>query len=101
MKLSEGMKLVDQQWVRKKKGYRVHFQKIVAGSLVTDYVPGLDNQIMDSDVAAWRFARKLSLSGAGQNLAEEEHLLNLWVVDDLGERVKHYGTYKFEVYNPL
>ena len=101
MKLSEGMKIVDQKWVRKKKGYRVHFQKMTDGSLETNYVPGLDNKMLDSDVTTWRFARKLALSGEGQDLAEEERLVNIYVVDDLGEQVKHYGTYTFEVYNPL
>jgi hypothetical protein len=93
MKVNEALKLIDQGWVRKPKGFRVHFQKKVNSEWVTEYVPGEGEALLESDVVAWRLAWKLSQAGKS-NTSEinEGDIINIYVVDDLGNRVKFYGT---------
>jgi len=50
MKVAKSLKMLDQKWVRKPKGYRVCFQQKVDSELVTDYCPELDDAPLDSDV---------------------------------------------------
>ena len=40
MKVSESLKIIDEGWVKKPKGFRVHFQKRVGSEWITDYAPG-------------------------------------------------------------
>ena len=101
MKVSELLKVVDQGWVKKPKGFRVHFQQITDEGPVTDYVPGENESLFDSDVVAWRSAWKLL------QVAESDHpemgdgkLVNIYVVDDSGNKVKNYATNQYEVFNP-
>jgi len=101
MKVGESLKLVDKKWVRKAKGYRVCFQQKVDSELVTEYCPGSDDKPLDSDVTTWRLAWKLAVSTQteGDDIAEDE-MVNVHVVDDLGDPVIYYATNKAEVYNP-
>ena len=101
MKVGESLKIVDQDWVRKTKGYRVCFQKIVNSELVTDFCPAQDNKPLDSYVTTWRLAWKLAVSTQteGNDIVEDE-LVNIYVVDDLGNPIKYYATNKTEVLNP-
>jgi len=101
MKVGESLKLVDKKWVRKAKGYRVCFQQKVGSELVTDYCPEPDAKPLDSDVTTWRLAWKLAASTQteGDDIAEDE-LVNVHVVDDLGDPVIYYATNKTEVLNP-
>jgi hypothetical protein len=62
MKTKDALKITDEGWVKKRKGFRVHFQKMVNAELITDYVPPEEAKPLDSDVVAWRFAWKLSES---------------------------------------
>ena len=39
MKTKEALKIIDERWVKKRKGFRVHFQKMVNAELKTDYIP--------------------------------------------------------------
>ena len=98
MKVSEAINIIDEGWVRKPKGYRVHFQKMVGSELVADYVPGEENAPLDSDVAAWRLAWKLSqTTQADVSEISEGDIVNIYVVDDLGNPVKFYGTNQLQV----
>ncbi len=100
MKISESLKVFDAGWVRKSKGYRVHFQKKVDNEFITDHVPNLEDNPVDSDVVAWRIAWKLyqtTKSGAAEN--SEPEFVNIYVVDDLGSPVKFYVTNQLKVYN--
>jgi len=101
MKVAKSLQMLDQKWVRKPKGYRVCFQQKVDSELVTDYCPELDDAPLDSDVTTWRHAWKQAFSTQtdGDDIAEDE-LVNVYVVDDLGDPIKYYATNKTEVLNP-
>ncbi len=100
MKISESLKIFDAGWVRKSKGYRVHFQKKVDNEFITDHVPNLKGNPLDSDVVAWRVAWKLYQT-TKSDMAEnsEPEFVNIYVVDDLGNPVKFYVTNQLKVYN--
>lgn len=96
MKISELLKVVDEGWVRKPKGFRVRFQTRIDGTWVTDTMPGEGENLLDSDVVAWRSAWKLwqaAKSGVGE-------YVNITVVDDRGEPVSYYATGRLDVFNP-
>ena len=96
MKVSEMLKLTDDNWIQKPAGFRVRFQKREGGQWVNEYMPGLEDPPLESDVTAWRSAWKLfqaSRPGEGE-------LINLTVVDDQDEPVPNYANGKFETYNP-
>ena len=101
MKVKEAVKIVDKSWIRKPKGFRVRLQKRIDSQWVTEYVPGEEQKPMDSDVVAWRLAWKLAVSTQteGDDIGEDE-LVNLYVVDDLGNPINYYATNKTEVLNP-
>jgi len=60
MKISEALKVIDDGWVKKPEGFRVHFQKQEDSEWVTEYSPGEKQKALDSDVVAWRLAWKLA-----------------------------------------
>lgn len=95
MKITELLKITDEKWVRKAQGYRVRFQKRERDKWVVDYMPGLEDPPLLSDVVAWRSAWKLlksSRPGDGE-------FVNLTVVDDRDEPVRYYANGRFEVFN--
>ncbi|GEM_PF-398279 len=96
MKISELLKVTDDGWVRKPKGFRVRFQTRKDGAWLTDTMPGENESLLDSDVVAWRSAWKL-LQAADSGIGE---YVNITVVDDRGEPVRCYATGDFDVYNP-
>jgi hypothetical protein len=102
MKIAEVLKVIDQGWVQKPAGFRVHFQKKTDLEIITDFVPGTDDAPFDSDVTAWRTAWKLYQS------TQSEHpdfgqgkLINIYVVDAAGNPVKYYATNRYEVFKPI
>jgi hypothetical protein len=101
MKVGESLKIVDKNWTRKAKAFRVHFQKKVDSELVTDYCPELEASPLDSDVTTWRLAWKLAVSTQtdGDDIGKDE-LVNIRVLDDQGDPVIYYATNKAEVLNP-
>jgi hypothetical protein len=101
MKMKEAVKIIDEQWIRKPKGFRVHFQKRVDADLVTDHVPDMEDKPMDSDVVAWRLAWKLAqILEKAEDVKETGVFYNIYVVDDLGDPVDFYGTGRSQVFNP-
>ncbi len=100
MKIAESLKIIDAGWIRKNKGYRVHFQKKVDNEFIADHVPDLEGNLLDSDVAAWRLAWKLYQT-TKSDIAEnsEPEFVNIYVVNDLGNPVKFYVTNQLKVYN--
>jgi hypothetical protein len=101
MKTAEAMKIVDAGWVRKRKGFRVCFQKMEDSKLVTDYVPATEDAPFPSDVVAWRLAWKLSEATKSENREiQDGDIVNIHVVDDQGNRIVFYGTNDFEIYKP-
>lgn len=101
MKLAKGMKLIADGWIIKPKGFRVRFQQLVEGELVTGYSPGLEDKPLDSDVTTWRYAWKLAkATQPGSDPISAEELVNVTVVDDKDAVVKYYATGKPEIFNP-
>jgi len=101
MKLAKGMKIIAEGWVVKPKGFRVRFQQLVDGELVTEYSPGLEDNPLDSDVTTWRYAWKMFKA----TQAEEETILpgefiNVTVVDEKDNVINYYVTGKTEIFNP-
>jgi hypothetical protein len=100
MKIKEALDIIDEGWVKKSKGFRVHFQKLVNSEVVTDYAPGVDEDPLDSDVAAWRLAWKLSqVAQSEKPEISTSAMVNIYVVDDLGNPVAYYATNQPKVYN--
>ena len=100
MKTKDALKFIDEGWIRKPKGFRVHFQKKVNSDLITDYIPDEDVKPLESDVVTWRLAWKLSEVTKSDNpeMADGE-MVNIYVVDDLGNPIPFYGTNEFEILN--
>ncbi len=100
MNVNEALKVIDGGWVRKPKGFRVHFQKYVNSEWVTEYSPGEKEKALNSDVVAWRLAWKLSeATKSDKTEIGEGDLVNIYVVDDLGHPIKYYALNQFEVFN--
>ncbi len=101
MKLAEGLKRIAEGWIIKPKGYRVRFQQLVEGELVTEYSPGLEDKPLDSDVTTWRYAWKLAkATQPGSGILSPGELVNVTVVDDQDTMVNYYATGKLEILNP-
>lgn len=100
MKINDALKIIDAGWVRKPQGFRVHFQKLAGSETMTDYVPGIDKEPLDSDVVAWRLAWKLSQT-TKPDISEisDGDIVNIYVVDDLGNPVRFYGTNELTILN--
>jgi hypothetical protein len=97
MKISDMLKVVDKNWVRKPKGFRVRFQRLDGSRWVTDYMPDPVDGPLESAVVAWRSAWKLQQASR----QGEEEFANLTVVDDLDNPVRYYATGHHEVFNPM
>ena len=67
MKIGQALKVIDNGWVKKNKGYRVRYQRQTDSGLATEHTPDLDDAPLDSDVAAWRTAWKLLQSTQSEN----------------------------------
>ena len=102
MKLSEAVKIINEGWVRKRKGFRVHFQKKTGIEFITDYVPEEHQKPLESEVAAWRLAWKLyEATKSNDSEIGEGEVVNIYVVDEQGNPVKFYATNEPKVYNAL
>ena len=100
MQISEGLKIIQAGWVPKPKGFRVKYQKLVDGQLVTELSPPEESALLNSDVTAWRYAWKLFMTTRSDTAdIREEELVNIHVVNDADEKVKYYATNDYEVFN--
>ena len=100
MKTKDALKITDEGWVKKRKGFRVRFQKMVNAELKTDYVPPEEAKPLDSDVVAWRFAWKLSKSTkTDRPEISDGDMINIYVVDEEGNPINYYATNKPEIFN--
>lgn len=100
MKIGKALKVIDEGWVQKDKGYRVRYQRKTESGVETEHTPGLDDAPLDSDVSAWRTAWKLYQ--ATQNVNSEfgeGKMINIVVVNDSDELVRYYKTNDVKVYN--
>jgi hypothetical protein len=102
MNIKKLLKVVDKGWIRKPKGFRVHFQKMVDARLITEYLPDPDDAPFQSDVVAWRSAWKLwQATKNGNDEIKEGDIVNIYVIDDAGNPVKYYVTHQFKVYRQV
>jgi len=100
MKIAEGLKIIEAGRIRKPKGFRVKYQKLVDGQLVTGYSPPEGSAPLDSDVTTWRYAWNLSVSVRSDKTdIQEAELFNIHVVNDADEQVKYYATDKYDSFN--
>lgn len=100
MKLTQGLKIIAKGWIEKPKGFRVRYQKQIDSKLVTEYSPGLDNSLLDSDVTTWRYAWKLFMATKAESSdISPDELVNITVVDDSDRQVAYYVTGKPETFN--
>ena len=100
MQITEGLKIIDTGWIQKPKGFRVQYQKLIDGQLVTELSPPEDKAVLDSDVVAWRYAWKLFMATRSEAAdIQENELVNIQVVNEANEQVKYYATDAFEVFN--
>ena len=100
VKITEGLKIIEEGWVRKPKGFRVKFDKKTESGVEVGYSPPLESKPLTSDVTAWRYAWKLGQATQVEAKAGTPGALsNITVVNDKGQPVQFYGTGDFEVYH--
>jgi hypothetical protein len=100
MKARDALKIIDDGWIRRRKGFRVCFQRRADAEWVTDCFPTEREKPLPSDVATWELARRFAAATKpGTPGANEGEMVNIYVVDDLGEPVRFYGTNQSEVFN--
>ena len=100
MEISEGLEVIKKGWIVKPKGYRVKYQEIVDSELITEYSPALEDEPLESDVVAWRYAWKLYMATKSDSPnVNEGELINILVVDDSDNPIKYYATNQLEVFN--
>ena len=100
MKIGKALKVIDEGWVQKDQGYRVRYQRQTDGGIETEYTPGLDDTPLDSDVSAWRTAWKMVQATQSENSHfGAGRMINVTVVNDLGDQVRYYKTNEQMVYN--
>ncbi len=101
MKIAEGLKVIENGWIRKPKGFRVKFHKQTATGIETIYSPPLEDTPLNSDVTAWRYAWKLwQATRAAAEAGEPGAFYNITVVDDQDLPFRFYGSGDVETYNP-
>lgn len=100
MKLKEGMKTIDEGWIRRKKGYRIQFEKRVGDEWVSEVFPDDSEKLLNSEISAWEVARRFAQATKSDGTEfREGDTVNITVVDDLGNPVKFYGTNQPRVLN--
>jgi len=100
MKLKEAMKSMNEGWIRRKKGFRIRFEKLVGSQWVTDYFPDKGEKPLNSEVSAWELARRFAESNlSGGDEIQEGDIVNISVVDDSDTAVNFYGTNEPRIFN--
>ena len=101
MKIADGLKLIENGWIRKPKGFRVRFDRQTEAGIEAGLSPPADAAPLNSDVTAWRYAWKLwqATRAAAEN-GDPGALYNITVVDDQDRPFRFYGSRECETYNP-
>ena len=101
MKIAEGLKVIQDGWIRKPKGFRVRFEQQTQEGLTQGFSPPLEDPPLNSDVTAWRYAWKLWQATREQADVEADGALyNITVVDDEERSIRFYGTGERVTYRP-
>ena len=98
MKQADLLKPGDQAWIRKRKGFRVRSWQLVEEVRTEVLMPSESELPMDSELAAWRVAFKLS-QNADVTADGLPVFINITVVDDLGEPISYYVTGQIQIFN--
>ena len=56
MKIADGLKLIENGWIRKPKGFRVRFHRQTDAGVEAGLSPPPEAAPLNSDVTAWRYA---------------------------------------------
>ena len=100
MKITEAIKIIDENWVEKPKGFRACMQRREGSEWVTVYTPDEKAAPLDSDVAAWRTAWKLAqCTPLRDGDPQEGDMINLFVVDQDNNPIDYYSTGEKEIFN--
>jgi len=100
MKIADAMKIIDESWVRKQKGFRVCLQRREGSEWIDEYSPGEKAAPLDSDVTTWRLAWKLAKSTPlREDTPQEGDMVNVHVVDQDNNPVAYYATGNKEIFN--
>ena len=59
MKIADGLKMIENGWIRKPEGFRVRFHRQTNAGLEAGLSPPHEAAPLNSDVTAWRYAWKL------------------------------------------
>jgi len=101
MKIADGLKLIENGWIRKPKGFRVRFHRQTETGIEADLSPPHEAAPLNSDVTAWRYAWNLwQATRAAADAGDAGALYNITVVDDEDHPFRFYGSGDFETYNP-
>lgn len=101
MKIADGLKLIENGWIRKPKGFRVKFHMQTEAGVAAGLSPPPEAAPLNSDVTAWRYAWKLwQATREAAETGAPGALYNITVVDDQDLPFRFYGTGEFETYNP-
>jgi len=101
MKIAEGLKLIENGWIRKPKGFRVRFYRQTEAGIEAGLSPPPEAAPLNSDVTAWRYAWKLwQATREASETGDPGALYNITVVDDQERPFRFYGTGEVETYNP-
>jgi len=103
MKLTEAMKIIDDRWIRRYKGFRVRFQKRQGEAWATEEFPDPTSKPLTSEVSAWELARRFAEATANHNPDQNPNnrMINIHVVDDQGNAIPFYATHQFHVFNRM
>jgi hypothetical protein len=102
MKLKEATKFIKDGWVRKRKGFRIRFERRVEDRWEEDCFPDKEESAIKSEVAAWEYARRFAQATQADRPEENDGaMVNICVVDDTGAPVRFYATNQLMVLNPL
>ena len=100
MKIADALKIIDNNWIEKSKGYRVCMQRREGSAWVTDYSPEETAAPLDSDVTTWRLAWKLAqCTPVRAEGPQEGDLVNIYVVDQDNNAIAYYASGEKEIFN--
>jgi hypothetical protein len=101
MKIADGLKLIENGWIRKPKGFRVRFHRQTEAGIEAGLSPPPEAAPLNSDVTAWRYAWKLwQATREAAEAGGPGALYNITVVDDQDRPFRFYGSGDVEIYNP-
>jgi hypothetical protein len=100
MKIADGLKIIENGWIKKPKGFRVSFQRQTESGGEDGLSPPANAAPLNSDVTAWRYAWKLAQSTPLRSDAVQEgDLFNIHVVDQDNQPIRYYATGEKEIFN--